>query len=136
MATTLITYFCCRRRESFDYYHGPITSTYGQVWWGAHPGGDLPKEVVERFAGKVMAVVGIEMDQVRRKGDKDTDGSLLQEDVSLPINVAYNHHHGSLIIGRGAELKTMSPDEGEPFHPQNHVGRGWGIRNSAMGAVL
>ena len=21
------------------------------------------------------------------------------------------------------------------FHPQNHVGRGWGIRNGAMGAV-
>ena len=24
---------------------------------------------------------------------------------------------------------------GEPSYPQNHVGRGWGIRNSAMGAV-
>ena len=26
---------------------------------------------------------------------------------------------------------------GEPFmfYPQNHVGRGWGIRNGAMGAV-
>ena len=23
----------------------------------------------------------------------------------------------------------------EPFHPQNRVGRGWGIRNGAMGAV-
>ena len=26
-------------------------------------------------------------------------------------------------------------DDGEPFYPQNHVGRGWGIRNGAMGAV-
>ena len=24
---------------------------------------------------------------------------------------------------------------GEPFYPQNHVGRGWGIRDGAMGAV-
>ena len=24
---------------------------------------------------------------------------------------------------------------GEPFYPQNNVGRGWGIRNGAMGAV-
>ena len=24
---------------------------------------------------------------------------------------------------------------GEQFYPQNHVGRGWGIRNGAMGAV-
>ena len=97
--------------ESFDYYHGPITSTYGQVWWGGHPGGALPAEIVERFAGKVMAIVGVEMDQVRRKGDKDVDGSILQEDVSVPINVAYNHHHGSVIIGKGAELKTMAADE-------------------------
>jgi len=97
--------------ESFDYYHGPITSTYGQVWWGAHAGGDLPKEIVERFAGKVMAIVGVEMDQVRRKGDKDVDGSVLHQDVSVPINVAYNHHHSSVIVGTGSELKTMSPDE-------------------------
>ena len=27
-----------------------------------------------------------------------------------------------------------APD-GEPFYPQNRVGRGWGIRNGAMGAV-
>jgi hypothetical protein len=123
--------------ESFDYYHGPITSTYGQVWWGAHPGGTLPPEIVKRFRGKVMAIVGVEMvsrsrgraphtarrqlsdgrrprmpqDQVRRKGDKDVDGSILQEDVSVPINVAYNHHHGSIIVGEGAELRTMSSDE-------------------------
>ena len=24
---------------------------------------------------------------------------------------------------------------GEPFYPQNHVGRGWGTRDGAMGAV-
>ena len=32
---------------------------------------------------------------------------------------------------------VADPDapDGEPFYPQNRVGRGWGIRNSAMGAV-
>ena len=74
-------------------YVGPITSLYSQVWWTDLPSVALPKELVARFAGKALAIVGYEVDQVRKKGDKDVDGSVLQEDVSLPINVAYNHHH-------------------------------------------
>ncbi len=50
--------------ESFDVYHGPITSTYSQVWWTADTN-DIPPEIVERFDGKVMAMVGVEMDQVK-----------------------------------------------------------------------
>ena len=42
----------------------------------------LPEAIIERFKGKVMAIVAVEMDQVRRKGDKDIDGSILQEDIS------------------------------------------------------
>ena len=35
---------------------------------------------------------------------------------------------------------VQSPDQkllllGEPSYPRNHVGRGWGIRNGAMGAA-
>jgi hypothetical protein len=37
--------------ESFDAYHGPITSTYGMVWWTGWTN-PLPKDIVERFAGK------------------------------------------------------------------------------------
>ena len=48
--------------ESFDAYHGPINSTYGQVWWTTATDA-LPADVVARFAGKMMAIVGIEMDQ-------------------------------------------------------------------------
>ena len=47
-----------------DVYHGPITSTYSQVWWTADTN-DIPPEIVERFDGKVMAMVGVEMDQVK-----------------------------------------------------------------------
>lgn len=52
----------------------------------------LPDDLVKRFDGKGMAIMGYETDAVRKKGDKDVDGSILQEDVSVPINVAYNHH--------------------------------------------
>lgn len=40
-------------------YHGPINSTYGEVWWtsGSNP---IPEDVVKRFDGKVMAIVGLE----------------------------------------------------------------------------
>ena len=35
-----------------------------------------------------------------------------------------------------ANLTLIDVENGEPFHPQNHVGRvGGGLRNGAMGAV-
>jgi hypothetical protein len=78
--------------EYFEVYLGPITTVYSQVWWKQFEAVPLPDDIVERFAGKGMAIMGYETDSVRRKGDKDVDGSILQEDVSVPINVAYNHH--------------------------------------------
>lgn len=50
--------------EYFEVYHGPITSTYGMVWWTG-TSNPIPPEVVAKFDGKVMAIVGLEMDQVR-----------------------------------------------------------------------
>ena len=67
--------------ESFDAYHGPITSTYSQVWWTSSTD-PLPREIIERFDGKVMAIVGVEMDQVRKGAGPDG------QDISVPINVA------------------------------------------------
>lgn len=88
--------------EYFDVYVGPITHTYAQVFWTALAETPLPSDIVKRFDGKGMAIVGYEVDQVRRKGSKDVDGSILQEDVSVPINVAYNHHHDLTMLGAGS----------------------------------
>ena len=45
----------------------------------------LDKDLVSRFQGKTMAVVGYESDQVIvREGSPD---------VSVPITHAYNHHY-------------------------------------------
>jgi hypothetical protein len=63
----------------------------------------LPDAIVKRFEGKVMAIVGIEMDQVRRTPAGD---------VSLPINVAYNHHHNTAIVGKGARMEEVA--HGDP----------------------
>lgn len=48
--------------ESFDAYHGPITSVYSDVWWTTATD-SLPAPLVERFDGKVMAIVGIEVSE-------------------------------------------------------------------------
>jgi hypothetical protein len=71
-------------------YVGPFTSLYSQVWWAALPQVELPDEIKKRFNDSAMAILGYEVDQVRKKSDKDVDGSILTEDVSVPINVAYN----------------------------------------------
>ena len=76
--------------EYFDMYVGPFTSLYSQVWWAALPAVEMPDDIKKRFNDSAMAILGYEVDQVRKKGDKDVDGSILAEDVSVPINVAYN----------------------------------------------
>jgi hypothetical protein len=85
-------------------------STYGEVFWTGLPVVSLPDDIVQRFKGKGMAVVGFEVDQVRKKGDKDFDGSILQEDVSLPINLAYNHHYGATLLGTGSSMERVPYD--------------------------
>ena len=67
--------------ESFDVYSPPISQLYSQVFWKGLPPVSLPQEIVERYRGKGMAVVGFEMDQVRTVNGTD---------VSVPINAVYN----------------------------------------------
>ena len=43
--------------ESFDFYLGPVTSTYGEVFWTGLPPAKFPDDIVQRFKGKGMAVV-------------------------------------------------------------------------------
>lgn len=87
--------------ESFEFYAGPVTSTYGEVFWTALPEVQLPAEIVQRFKGKAMAVVGFESDQVRKTPDGD---------VSLPINLAYNHHYGATLLGSGSKMERVPYD--------------------------
>ena len=46
--------------ESFTFYAGPVTSTYGEVFWTSLPEAKLPDDIIQRFKGKGMAVVGLE----------------------------------------------------------------------------
>ena len=60
-------YFCFLRY--FDVYSPTIKTLYSQVFWKSLEPVPLPADVVRRFDGKAMAVVGYEVDQVRRTAE-------------------------------------------------------------------
>lgn len=68
--------------EFFDVYSLPIRSQYAEVFWRMMDPVPLDERIVARFANKTMAVVGYEVDQVRRTAAGD---------VPVPITHAYNH---------------------------------------------
>lgn len=73
---------------------------------------------MKRFDGKAMAIVGFEVDQVRRTPEGD---------VSVPINVAYNHHFESNMIGKASRLKKVKlsgPDDPLIAAHKLHMGHG------------
>ena len=89
-----------RPTEYFDVYSPKISTLYSQVFWTQMDKVELPENIVKRFANKTMAVVGFEIDQVF----KGENGG---EDISVPINVAYNHHFESEMLGKGASLEKI-----------------------------
>ena len=67
----------------------------------------LPKEIVDRYATKAIAITGWEVDVVRRsntsslKNNPNLDDGL---DVSVPCYESYNHHYGANIKGKGLRM--------------------------------
>lgn len=60
-----------------------------------------------------MAIIGFETDQVIRTASGD---------VSVPINVAYNHHFECTISGSGSRFEKVAVPPGHT--PQMHGGHG------------
>ena len=75
--------------EWFDVYSPEIKTLYAQVYWTLMDGVPLPPQIVKRFRNKTMAVVGYECNQLGRTADG--------REYAIPINAAYNHHHGSYV---------------------------------------
>ena len=74
-------------------------------------------EIVERFEGKVMAIIGYEVDQVVHSGPQVGSTSSQNalggfscypecegNDTSIPIYNAYNHHYFSWLKGSDSEI--------------------------------
>jgi hypothetical protein len=69
----------------------------------------LPDHIVQRFAGKVMAITGYEQDQVL-VDPVGHPGVNPDKDVSVPINWAYNHHFECWMVGAHATLRKVEHD--------------------------
>ena len=107
--------------QSFDVYSPLISQLYSQVFWKGLPPVDLPDNIVQQFRGKGMAVVGFEMDQVRRVTDQH--GNV--EDISVPLDVVYNHHFESTMVGGKAKFKQIKftgPNDPRLIRLQNRMG--------------
>mmetsp|Transcript_145113 Transcript_145113/g.404305 ORF Transcript_145113/g.404305 Transcript_145113/m.404305 type:complete len:785 (-) Transcript_145113:188-2542(-) len=122
--------------SSFDVYSPPIRTLYSQVFWKGLDPVPLPKSIVARFDGRGMAVVGFEVDQVRRTP---------QGDVSVPMTVAYNHHFESTMVGKhgffekvhfkhpdDTRLKKLDMGHGIPSHGEMWMVRDRGTSNGTI----
>jgi hypothetical protein len=66
----------------------------------------FPKEFLEKYANKSVAIVGWEIDQVRY----DADGT----EHSVPISATYNHHYNAQVSGGQAKFEKVwldGPDD-------------------------
>lgn len=101
-----------------EVYSPPITSLYSQVFWTGLDAVPLPSDIVNRYDGRGMAVVGFEVDQVFKHPDGD---------VSVPINVAYNHHFESNMVGKKSQLERIvfnGPDDPRIAALEKQTGHG------------
>eukprot|EP00051_Salpingoeca_urceolata_P006257 m.83058 g.83058 ORF g.83058 m.83058 type:complete len:214 (+) comp14750_c0_seq2:9-650(+) len=110
--TQFDTDYGTKNAEYFDVYAGPVTTRYGEVFWRSVDAVPLPKQIIKRFDGKAMAIVGYEADQVIVQPGKP--------DVSVPINYAYNHHYVSWMKGAHATMVELDGTDhrvsGHPLH--------------------
>jgi len=99
--------------EYMDVYSPEISTKYGEVFWTMMDPVPLDKDVIDKFSGKIMAVVGYETDQVIRSPDGD---------ISVPIIHAYNHHYCAYMSGAMSEMKQVTGDLGISDHGMNNHG--------------
>ena len=98
-----------RGQEYFDVWAPEMATQYAQVFWTSQGTLPLPADIVERFKGKVIAITGYEQDQVMVT-PTGHPGVNPDQDVSVPINWAYNHHYMAWMTGANAEFKEVPSD--------------------------
>merc|ERR1719369_264581 len=99
--------------EFFDVYSPPISTKYSEVYWTMMDPVPLDEKLGERFAGKTMAIIGYETDQVMKTSDGD---------VSVPITWAYNHHFEAYLSGSLSEMKKVEGEMALNDHGMNNHG--------------
>ena len=109
------TDFSAKGYEYFDIWSPEITTLYGQNMWHDLGNNPVPAEIVKRFKGKAIAVVGYEQDQVMVT-PTGQPGAQPEKDVSVPINWAYNHHYVMWLTGEHSEMAYLPGDPTDGTH--------------------
>ena len=86
--------------EYFDVYSPPVQTRYGEVYWTLMDPVPLSAEIQQKFKNSTIAIVGYEVDQVKKGKDGEAD-------VSVPIYDAYNHHYCAWLLGKDAEMRNV-----------------------------
>lgn len=89
-----------------------IATHYGEVFWTDQGNNKIPQAIIDRFKGKVMAITGYEQDQVM-VNPVGQPGVNPGDDVSVPINWAYNHHYMAWMTGASSEMKHVKAAPGD-----------------------
>eukprot|EP01079_Euglenida_sp_SAG-EU17-18_P007241 gene7241-6831_t len=101
--------------EYYDVYSPPMTTLYSQVWWAPLAPAPFPQavgasthcrrlcvqEMVQKYAGKKVAVVGFECDQ-------PVPAPAPPASPCPPISATYNHHYNAGILGANARFKKVT----------------------------
>ena len=96
ITSSVIQYSTIYNQEYFDVFSPPITSRYGNVFWTVMEPVSLPQNIINRFNGKPMPIVGYEMDQ------------LFLDNTSVPITWAYNHHYAAYLYESEQQFSVLS----------------------------
>merc|ERR1719487_1872618 len=99
--------YASKGHEYFDVWAPEIATHYGEVFWTDQGNQPLPPHIVERFKGKVIAITGYEQDQVMVV-PTGKPGLNPDQDVSVPINWAYNHHYMAWMTGVHSEMVEVT----------------------------
>merc|ERR1712223_1850227 len=97
--------------EYFDAYSPVINSKYSEVYWTMMDPVPLDQEIIDKFKGKTLAIVGYETDQVMRTASGD---------VSVPITHAYNHHYCAYMSGSLSEMRSVPGELAHDNGMDNH----------------
>jgi hypothetical protein len=111
--TNSLTYSTKYEAEYFEVYSPLIRTLYSEVFWKFQDPVVLPPAIVERFSGKVMAIVGYEVDQVQLADDGG-------KDKPVPVTWAYNHHYSAwLLDSNKAKIVKKSGQRPGTSHGKN-----------------
>jgi hypothetical protein len=98
--------------EYFEVDSPTLKMQYSEVYWQTLPAVPLPANVVKRYQNETMAIIGFEVNVLRRN-------NVTGNEESVPAYHSYNHHYSPNILSSALKLKL--DEKGQPMgHDHGH----------------